>query len=893
MEVKEKMLSSLQKGINAAKAGRKGDALKFLKDAILEEPHNAGVWVWIAALNQDSAQQEVFLQRALTVDPTSISAQQGLAFLKNNKHDRLGADLESLSKPAHHISKFFPKKGPAPQRHPSEHKQPGFVVINGIEKTKSRKPRRRSERKSSSSPGGGKTERKRFSINTPLLVLGIVVFFIIGFLAFSAAYDFSLPFDLSVHNPFQDAPDQPEIRIRSKTAQSMDLIVHFPVDPIQNPASENAALFNEAFYDHPPEPGVPDLPVLYEAVEIPTGEEVEIQVLDSKSSTHVLGEGNLPDEIPNREPDVEKCSPEALCRLAVFSLPLQRVEIFPQTPAKLTRNVVIRGHQIAQLEFWPVQYDPTAKTVEIYEEIKLRILVSEPDQRSPGSKTKVASETFDGLLADTVLNFQPLVSEPSDRSPKSEGYLIIAPDAFISSLYPLVGLKELHGYSVTLVGLSTTGKSATQIRDYIQNAYNYWANPPTYVLLVGDVDNGDLSLPAYIGYSTDSVTDLYYGTVDGSDWIPDIFVGRIPARSISQLNTMISNLISYENLTGMESWIKQAALLASDDPVYWQIAEGTQNYVVETHTLPADYAGIFPTQPQAGGDKLYAYSYGAETANVLKSMQTGHSLVAYTGHGSTFSWGEPAFTQENIRSIPNNGAFSVVASFSCDTGEYGSIESFGETWLLQPNKGAVAFIGASANSYWGGDDIMERAMMDSLYGGEEGANIVGRFKFAGLMAVEGVRPGIDTGQSRYYWESYNLFGDPALEMRVAPKTFAEYKPSLSASSVEAAGAPGKDALVQLALKNAGEYLDTFAIDIMQGGWESSLRNSNLVELSPGETTTLELVIRVPEDAVFGQNEVYILNVASLKDPENPPASDQAKIQLRVANQYIFSIFYSP
>lgn len=66
------MTSSLQAGINAAKAGRMQEALEHLKDAIIEEPQNADVWVWVAAIIDDTNKQAIFLEKALEIDPHNI-----------------------------------------------------------------------------------------------------------------------------------------------------------------------------------------------------------------------------------------------------------------------------------------------------------------------------------------------------------------------------------------------------------------------------------------------------------------------------------------------------------------------------------------------------------------------------------------------------------------------------------------------------------------------------------------------------------------------------------------------------------------------------------------------------------------------------------------------------
>ncbi|MBG0788421.1 MAG: Ig-like domain-containing protein, partial [Anaerolineaceae bacterium] len=579
----------------------------------------------------------------------------------------------------------------------------------------------------------------------------------------------------------QQDVSQPEITVNTPAGDVLELVIQFPANPLQKPVDDQSAPFNEVHYDHPSDPGVPDLPVLYKDIEVPTGQSVEFEILDSVSYTAALGEGNLPVSIPNTEQETEKCGSGELCSVNPAALFQQGSGIYPDSPAQLLDTYILRGHQVAQLAFWPVQYDPETQTVQIYQQLTVRLTI--PGGVSHGTViTSLASDAFEALASESLLNYIPQVQADADRSTGGDGYLIIAPDSYTSTLAPLVDLKTSQGFSVTVAGLSTTGSTPDAIKAYIQNAYNNWPIAPTYVLLVGDLDNGTATMPAFTGESSGRVTDLYYGTVDGSDWVPDIFVGRLPARSTSQLITMINNLVTYNNFSGAESWVMKAALLASSDADYWDIAEGTQNYVIANDTLPAGYTGTFPNNPQAGGDKLYAHTYGAGNSNVINALNNGRALVAYSGHGSQVSWGGPSLSESNIRSLSNSGALSVVASFACLTGDYNVTESFGETWMLQANKGAVAFIGSSSSSYWGPDDIMERAMMDALYSGEDSANVVGSFMFAGLMAVESERYGTGTAQSRYYWESYNLLGDPSLELLIGPKV-SDFTLSVEPSTV--------------------------------------------------------------------------------------------------------------
>jgi len=713
--------------------------------------------------------------------------------------------------------------------------------------------------------------------NRRLLSYAAIIIVVLGSLEFPSSV-----FASTTETKGEQTEGQPLVSIQNASNNAIEFSVYFPKNPLIE--SEDGKVFNENLYSHPTDVGAPDLPVLRKNIEVPSAPGYEVEMVDSVSYTAKLGEAGLPTSIPNREPEVAKCDKcqegDAIEQMTTSN----SKGIYPASPVQLLNTYVIRGHQIAQIQFCPVQYNQADGNVTIFQEMTIKITYQDGVvQMSSTNSAAYSSPTFENLVADHVINYNQNVQVQTQRDKEGEGVLIIAPDAFLSTLSELVQLKESQGYTTSLVGLAQTGSTPQKIKAYIQSAYNDWSIPPTFVILVGDVQNGALSMPAFTGEASQSVTDLYYGTVDGTDWIPDIFVGRLPARSITQLETMIDNLIDYDNLSGSEAWIKKASFLASDDTNFWDVAETTQNYVIENHTLPRGYSGVFPSTPQSGGDKLYAYTYEADNSNVVESINDKRSLISYTGHGSHSGWGGPLYSQSNIQTISHTGVFSVVTSFACVTGDFNATESFGETWLLQPNKGAVAFIGSSSSSYWGPDDTLERAMMDSLYSGAENANIVSYFLYDGLMAVEAERPGTGTAQSLYYWEIYNLLGDPSLASMIDYKTPEDYLPVLNTSSVSIGQAPGHEAVVQLELTNAGLNADLYKINLECGAWSVELRSKESIELSPGESTTIEIKIFVPEDAEFGQVEQYTLTVTSQNDPESPPAEDSAIIELKVSS----------
>ncbi len=328
-------------------------------------------------------------------------------------------------------------------------------------------------------------------------------------------------------------------------------------------------------------------------------------------------------------------------------------------------------------------------------------------------------------------------------------------------MVPFKDLRESRGFDVTMVRCSEIPGgcgSTTSVKAYIQDAYDNWPVPPSYVLLVGDTN----TIATWSGPTIGTSTDLYYGTMDGtSDWHPDIGRGRFPVRSPQQTTYMVDKYLAYADLTGQEPWVKEASFPATCD--LYTVAEGTHNYVIDTYTAPKGYTGHFPNDPQPGGDKLYCITYDATRTDLIEAFNNGRWAIIYSGHGSHSGW-EMSFTSTDVQNLTNYGIFPFVASHACVSGDFGQTEVFGETWVLQQNKGALVYWGSSTNSFWDEDDVLERAMFDSLFSETEAQADVAAMTDDGLAAVEAAYP----SSARYYRETYNVLGDPAVKLFLEP-----------------------------------------------------------------------------------------------------------------------------
>jgi hypothetical protein len=555
-------------------------------------------------------------------------------------------------------------------------------------------------------------------------------------------------------------PASPKLALLSANPTSIDLQANLPGAQFETLRANGQAFtrLSGEGYGVPTSIGAPELPVLRHEVEVPFGAQVSIELVSAQYRDVSLGELGLHTLYPLQAPQ----SKQEEAKTPPFTLEPNAYThngFAPASPLAMGEPYIVRGHRLLVVEVWPVAYDPVAGLLRLYSQMNFRLRLENADMSLTGQLAqRYASPQFEHSYSQRVLNFnQGLeVAEVEQAS-----YLIITADDYYDAILPLATLRTRRGFNVMVTRLSELpGSSAEEIKAYIQNAYDTWPLPPSYLLLVGDTD----TIPTWLGPRIEASTDLYYATMDGEDdWHPDLLRGRFPVRSAEQTKIMVDKYLAYANLTGVEAWLKTASFPATCDLTFSHVAEGTHNDVIASYTQPGGWTGTFPDDPQPGGDKLYCISYGAANQDLINAFDQGRWAIIYSGHGEYTGW-EMGFGPDDVRNLTNEGMFPVVISHACLTGDFSVDEVFGETWVLQENRGALAFIGSSTITNWPHDDILERGYTDLLFSGAQPPIDIGTMIDAGLAAVEKHF----RGQARYYWEAYQLLGDPAAKLFLQP-----------------------------------------------------------------------------------------------------------------------------
>jgi len=475
--------------------------------------------------------------------------------------------------------------------------------------------------------------------------------------------------------------------------------------------------------------GGPCLPVYRYLIELPRTGEFEISIESSGEKAEGLSAPPKP-----RQPPRFKNRPAP-----AFIYDPKLYETVEHKPAvEIDELGILRGHRMGELVIRPVAYDPAREAILVRENISFSVKYSEPIEPVPDRlRSRWVSETLSrSLFAPT--DVPPFTDVPSH-------YLILTHSFFAGELGDFIEYKEQQGYDITLAVVDSIGATDTAIRDFIEDAYLTWEYPPDYLLIVGDVDR----VPAH-EYSTgffSHPSDQYYVMVDGPDYFPDIACGRFSVESIAELNAIVEKTIYHGHCDFTSTdWLRRVILPACGTDGDYDLAMATQRYVVDNYCHPPDF------EP----DTVFAY-YGATGADLIASINLGAAVVDYSGHGEETGWNNPAVSSSDIPSLTNIGKYPLVISNACLTNKFDhDSPCFGEAWIREADKGAVAFIAGSNSTLWDEDDWWERAVFDAVF--LDNYYSAASLMFRGCLEVE-LR---GSSEAEYYFQIYHVLGDPSL-----------------------------------------------------------------------------------------------------------------------------------
>mgnify|MGYP006287427345 CR=1 FL=1 len=339
-------------------------------------------------------------------------------------------------------------------------------------------------------------------------------------------------------------------------------------------------------------------------------------------------------------------------------------------------------------------------------------------------------------------------------------YLIISHPAFLDAVRPLLLLRQEDGYSVQLVDVEDVYSEfghgifgADALRAYIEHAASRMGTE--MVLLVGGdtydyhdyLGTGSVSfLPSpYVATSewvSYAPADASYADVD-ADGVPDIAIGRLPARTVSDAVAMVDKILDYETRS-----YPRTGVFAAD--TYDQDAS-------QSFTAIADsYIRDLPAGWNAQRAYLDRMSVDQARSRLVAGINAGVALTVFVGHSGPASWTFlDLFDATDAANLTNIGRPTVVTQYGCWNTYYASpVYQHLAPALMAGDTGAAAVLGATALTDDANENLFGSVLMPRLVepGMTMGEAILTSKQDLGAKAPEAID--ILLG--------WNLLGDPGL-----------------------------------------------------------------------------------------------------------------------------------
>ena len=339
--------------------------------------------------------------------------------------------------------------------------------------------------------------------------------------------------------------------------------------------------------------------------------------------------------------------------------------------------------------------------------------------------------------------------------------IIVAPEGrsdFYTALEPLKEWKNQKGVRTVILnnyslyeGRDTQEKIRNMIKSFYESDNIRWVllagDAQSDLIPIRDVFNPDTVViggSEFFGFSEyDKPTDYYYADltstwdddnddifgerakynsngVDEIDWIPEVYVGRLPANDATELGNMVQKTLKYEKNPYIGNWMNQMLLAGGvSDSIAQEPPDGEdearitdyiiQNYVKEeiNYTHLARWVYYEPPEPKEN----------LNNTNFKNYFDQGYSTIFLASHGNPTTFSDifgTIFTSVQAQNVSNTNMPSLVYGDACSTSSYDMNDgNIGEILIKHSDKGAIGYVGALRVTWYitndDGLDMMNRA----------------------------------------------------------------------------------------------------------------------------------------------------------------------------------------
>lgn len=404
----------------------------------------------------------------------------------------------------------------------------------------------------------------------------------------------------------------------------------------------------------------------------------------------------------------------------------------------------------------------------------------------------------------TPLQVQRFVPPPFNLRATSQraDYLIIAHTSFLNATQPLAALHASQGMVVKTLDVvwlydefNWGIPEPDAIRGFLDYAYHYWSAPgPSFVLLVGDSTfNPKGYNPAVYGpvetvyvpsfilnedpYTGEVASDNHLVTIDGNDILADMFVGRLAAQSVADVQAMVAKNLSYAQASPVAPW-RQRMLFVADN---YRSANGAPdpagNFERSIQDV-IDQTGIdrfeirrayFDPYPNDDNGEAWRYrTVDATRTGIATEWNDGGATMNYVGHAFIDKWGEDLWRNQDAGLLTANTRLPVAITMGCLDGyfDWPNRPSLAETFNRLPGAGTIAHWSPTGLGVATGHDVLHREFYRALQADPFRTLAVATETAKVELYAEGHSPDLI--------HTFMIFGDPALRVGLRSQVFMPF-----------------------------------------------------------------------------------------------------------------------
>ena len=627
-------------------------------------------------------------------------------------------------------------------------------------------------------------------------------------------------------------------------------------------------------FTHSKKIGEPSLPIVNRLLTIPFDADLRVEVLATETEQISIKALGFTDQLMPVQPSLSKSEDPADVPFefdaAAYAIPGNYELPAAQTEIEGT----MRGIHLGMVSISPFTYNPAEGTMEVAREMTIRVEFLGGDWVRTEDNWKKNYSPFFEPIYQQIQNYEGFTSlfgskeDSIDLVKYPVKYMIISDRMFEDYLEPFIEWKTQKGFTVITAYTDEIGFSSTDIKDYIDSAYQAGtiSDPaPSFVLFVGDAQE----IPPFSGSAGSHITDLKFCEFTG-DNLPEIYYGRFSASDTADLRPQIEKTLEYEKyLMPDPSYLEHVTMVSGYDSYghdvthgNGQINYGSTYYFNAAHGIDP-YIWLSP-----------ASSSGTAPADIIQTIRDGTGFYNYTAHCSHDGHGTPSFVSSDVSGLNNEHKYLLAIGNCCQANTFGtgySTPCFGEVFLRAENEGGIGYIGGTNSTYWDEDyywgvgygpiigagptyEETGQGAYDGVFH-DHGEPVTKHFVtnsaiiFAGNLAVS-------QGGSRddYYWEIYTLMGDPSVMtyLGIPTANTVTYSPTImmTASSFEVQADPASYVGISFdgVLHGQGYVDETGMLDVPLTAFGA-----------PGEAIVV----------ITGQNKIPVIDTVDVITPDGP------------------------